>query len=289
MGERKNIKKSIKYKIFLNDIKKCERYIVNFLALGICVLIMNMYNNFLGYNVLFYEKEDIQSFNIEKISLVKIYNDAVYKNIEFEKLVAMYSKENNYFSENSYIVDYDSSKKNKILSNINFGIFSLNYENREVYNMLKVVNEEIENLPINSKYYKDVLILNSFDTSKEVYGTGIIDNSGSNENITVISATSGIVEEVGYKGDEGLSVIISSKSGTKYKYTNLKETYLEVGDNVEAKNIVGLMGSSKEINYGVVFERKKLNFYVIYESDIFVDNKYINSYPFLYINSISSD
>ncbi len=288
MGNRKNIKRIIKYKLFLKKIYSSEKYIVNFFAIAMFVFIFVLYKSFLSFDVYFYDVTDIQKLDIEKSALDSIYDDALNKNMEFEKLLAVYAKENNYFANNSYIEDYKYCIKNKFVSNLMFGFFSLEKENREVYNMFKNINQEIENLPVNNDNYKNMVIVNSFDPKKSEYGTLFIENFENNEDIEVVSATDGVVAKVGYNGDDGLSVLIKTQNENEYTYANLDESSLEVGDLVNAGDSVGYMGNSKQIKDGIVYERRKLTFYINYEREFFGEGSFVNAYPFLYINNIEN-
>ncbi len=282
ISRRKLIKKDIKKRLQRSKISSKQKYFVNIAVIVIIISFSVFIKGITGYNAKFYTEDDINNFNIDTKTIVKIQQDAIESNIEFEKLLVMYSEDNNYFSKGSYVIEYEKIKS-KLVENLKFRIFALNNEDREVYNMLKSFNSDIKSLPIKKDNYNDVVSINSFDASKNRYATIFIEKQNDVCKVDVVSITDGIVEKVIYDGENGLSVIIKSKSGNKYVYANLSETKVKVGGTISYGKVLGVMGSSKQVKDEISYERCKLKLYGIHTLN--GEEIYFNLYPLLVTKS----
>ncbi len=278
LNKRKLIRKNIKLKIFKSKITNREKYIVNIAVIIIVISIVMILRGVTSYSAKFYTKDDIANFNIDTKTIIKIKNIAKDKNVEFEKLLVMYSEDNNYFSTGSYVEEYKNSK-NKFIENLKFTFFILNKEDKEVYNMLRSFNGDIKCLPIKKKDYKDVTSINSFDTNKQNYGTIFIEKNNNICNIEVVSITDGVVESVQYDGENGLAITIKSDGGNKYVYANLSEAKVKVGSRLTSGKTIGVMGNSKQVKDEISFERCKLKLYAIHSFE--GEEMYFNIYSLL--------
>ncbi len=276
MNRRELIRKTIKLKLLKNKIEFFEKYFVNIFVIAIFIFIFCIYNIFTNTDIKFYTIQDIQKFNINIDALKNIKIKANNKNIEFEKLLATYAKDNNYFAKNAYIEDYKNIGENKFIENIKFGIYNLNKENQQVYKMIKTINSEVQSLPIEKADISNILAINSFDINRNNFGTLFLEKDNNFNNINIVSVTNGIVENARYNGDNGLEVIVKTDSGTKYIYANLKSTNVKTGDVINVGEQIGVMGNTRQFSDEVVFERAKLSFYILYNEEYF-----INPYPFL--------
>lgn len=280
LSKRKLIRKNIKLKLLKNRISSKEKDVVNIIIIVVVMCLILLIKGLTSYNARFYTKEDIAKFNIDTKTIVRIKNIAEENDIDFEKLLVMYSKDNNYFSKGSYIVEYEEPK-NRLIENLKFQIFAFNKENRYVYHMLKNFNSDIMCLPIKKENYKDVVSINSFDASKKSYGTIFIEKQNNVCNIDVVSITDGVVENVLYDGENGLSVTIKSLSGNKYVYANLSESKVKIGSTISYGRTIGVMGNSKQVKDEISYERCKLKLYGIHNTS--EGDKYFNIYPLLVI------
>ncbi len=277
-SKRKSIRKSVRLRLLKSRISSKEKDVVNVVIIVIIISLTVFVKSLTSYNAKFYTKEDIKNFDIDSRTIVKIKSVAEEENIEFEKLLAMYSKDNNYFSKGSYVVEYEESKS-KLIENLKFQIFAINKEDREVYKMLKSFNSDIMCLPIKKESYKDVVSINSFDANKKSFGTIFIEKQNNICNINIVSITDGVVENVMYDGENGLSVTIKSVNGNKYVYSNLSEAKVKVGNSVSYGKILGVMGNSKQVKDEMTYERCKLKLYAIHTTS--KGEMYFNIYPLL--------
>ncbi len=278
LNKRKLIRKNVKLKIFKSKITEKEKQVVNVAVILIIFAIALIFKGVTTYNAKFYNINDIANFNIDTKTIVNIKSVAKAEKIEFEKLLVMYSKDNNYFSKGSYVKEF-SMDKNKLLENIKFEFFTLSKEDNEVYKMVKSFNNDIKCLPIKKDNFKDVACINSFDTNNKNYSTIFIERDSNVCNIDVVSITDGNVESVLYNGENGLTVTIVSESGNKYIYANLNETKVKVGSSVKSGKVIGVMGNSKQVKDEISSERCKLKVFAIHNFN--GKELYFNIYPIL--------
>ncbi len=278
INKRKHIRKNIKRKLVKSKIASKEKSAVDIAIIVIVISLCILLKSITSYNAKFYTKDDIANFNIDIKTIVKIKKDAEDKNLKFEKLLVMYSKDNNYFAKGSYVKEYVNSK-NKLIENLKFGMFVLGEEDTVIYNMVKSFNSDIKCLPIKKENYKDVVGINSFDSFTKNYSTIFIEKDNNICNIDVVSITDGVVESVLYDGENGLTVTILSPSGNKYVYANLSEAKVRVGSSVKAEKTIGVMGNSKQVKDEISFERCKLKLYAIHTVD--GEEIYFNIYSLL--------
>ncbi len=290
MSRRRNIRKSIKLKILKTKLNTLEKIIVNILVIIIFIVIYSFYSNFSSFDLPFYGIGDVQSFNIDKSSLKEIYEVSNKKEIELEKLLVSYAKENNYFSENTFINRFKGLEKNRLLENLKFMYFSLDGENKQIYKMLKNINEDLKTLPFKNENLKNLKAINSFSLDKENLSIVFFEKKVTTEGVEVVSCTDGVVESVGYNGDKGLQVVVLTSNRNKFIYTSLSNVVPEVKKGVYIKNgdTIGFMGNTKQVSDKVVFERVKLNLYIVLNKEYFGEELFINPYPFMYLKALEN-
>ncbi len=288
MSRRKSIKNSVKLNMIKNRFSKIEQYIINSLVVFIFILFVVFYNNLNSLYVSFYSSEDIQGFNVDTVGLKYIYNTSLETNIELEKLLVMYARENNYFSEDTYVSEFDGDEKSRILENLKFTFFSLNSENKNVYNFLKSLNEDIQNLPFNTRDFESITAINCFSLTKGNYGTLFLEKEVNSKDIEVLSVTDGVVESVSYNGTNGLQVIVVTENKNRFVYANLSKVSSKIkkGEKIASGDTLGTMGNTEQLKDRVAFERSKLNIYIVLSDEYFGEKVYINPYPFLYLTAI---
>ncbi len=289
MSRRTYIRNYVKINRLKANFKKIEKYIVNLIVLIFFLFIFIFYNRIKDINVSVYGVADIQSFNIDTEGLKIIYDTSKNTNIELEKLLVMYAKSNNYFTENTYVNEFNWNNRNKFFENIKFTFFSLDSENKQVYEVLKSINEDIETMPFEAVDFSNITALNCFSLFKENYGTIFMEKEVSYNEIKVLTVTKGVVESVGYNGDNGLQVVINTDNDIRFVYGNLGKiaSRIKVGVNVKSGDVIGTMGNTEEVKDTVSFERSKLSLCIILDRKYFGEEAYINPYPFLYLEAIA--
>ncbi len=288
MSRRRYIKNFIRHKRLKDRLNKLEILVVNLIVISLFVLIFVFYNSFNSFYVSFYDYEDIQSFNIDTKCLKEVYETARREEINFEKLLVLYAKSNNYFAENTIVSEFNSADISRLSENIRFIYFYLNKENKQIYNAIKSVNEDIKTLPFNPADFENVMAVNCFSVIKENLGTMFLEKDVTDKRIAVLSITAGVVESLGYKGDNGLQVVIQTENNNKFVYTNLGdiEDSIKVGESVKSGDTLGTMGNTVQIKDKVAYERSKLGVYIILDQEYLGKETYFNPYPFLYLKSI---
>ncbi len=288
MGRRGNIKNSIEINRIKGKLNVIEIYIVNILVVVFFVIIIGFYNSLGEYKVSLYDYEDIQSFNIDTNGLKAVYETAQVQDIELEKLLVMYAKSNNYFSEDTFVSEFSFSETNPFAENLKFAYFTLNKENKQIYNTIKSINEDIKALPFKAGDFESVMAINCFSVIKENYSTMFLEKEVSTKTIAVLSITDGVVVNIGYKGDKGLQIVIKTENDNKFVYSNIGEinNKIEKGTRVKSGDTLGTMGNTEQIKDKVTYERAKLGVYIVLDEKYLGKESYLNPYPFLYLKAI---
>ncbi len=288
MSRRRYIKNFVKNKRIKDRLDTFEIIVVNLLVLSFFVIIFVFYNSIGSFYVSFYDNEDIQSFNIDTKGLKAVYETSLREDISLEKLLVAYAKSNNYFSEDTIVSEFESIEINSFLEKIRLAYFFLDKENKQIYKAIKSVNEDIKTLPFNQANFEDVLAINCFSVIKENLGTMFLEREVSTKTIEVISITEGVVESVGYKGDNGLQVVIQTENNNKFVYTNLGDisSNLKKGVSVKSGDTLGTMGNTAQIKEEIAYERSKLGVYIVLAKGYLGQETYLNPYPFLYLKAL---
>lgn len=293
--KRNLIKKAIRQKILIGKWNNVEKYIINIIVVAIFVVAFIFYNNLTSFKLTMYSVKDIQNFDISTDALKYIKNATTNNGVDTNKAIVMYARDNNYFAESSYIKDYDNVTSNKHIEKFKFNLFTLNKENKNVYNIVNSINNDVECLPFEKESYNLVRAVDSFNAYKNNYGTIFLEKTIGNEKVNVLSVSDGIVEKIAYNGDNGLQVTVKSLSGNRYIYANLSDVSVNQGSGIKSGEKLGSMGNTKQINDEVAFERAKLNFSIVVSDEMLCidDTKlcsklYVNPYPFLYLEAIGN-
>ncbi len=288
MSRRKYIKNSVKLNHIKRKFLKVEHYVVNFIVVLFFVVFFIIYNNLTNFYVYDYGIKDIQAFNIDIKGLKEIYETSKKADIEFEKLLVMYAKNNNYFTEETVAIEFNGIGKNRFKENLKFAFFALDSENKEVYNAICSLKDDIIALPFRETDFSSVMAINCFSIIKENYCTMFIEKEVATKDIYITSITDGVVENLGYNGGIGLQVVILSENNNKFIYGNLGEINenIKIGNMIKNGEILGKMGNTEQVKEKVDFKRSKLSLYIVLNKEFLGEEIFINPYPFLYLKSI---
>lgn len=169
--------------------------------------------------------------------------------------------------------------------NIRFSVQNTE-KNRIIKDTELFIREELRCFPIPIAYQDRLYFEDSYGAGRvngAHEGCDIMDRENKPGNIPIISATDGVVTNVGWLYLGGYRVGITSANGIYYYYAHL-DSYaagLNTGKQIKAGELLGFMGNTGEGEEGT---RGKFNTHLhfgIYGKDEEGNEKSVNPYPFL--------
>lgn len=162
-------------------------------------------------------------------------------------------------------------------------------KNMNQYNILikkkSLISEEVEYFPIPKKHLDEIHFTDTFGAKRANglhEGCDIFDVHNEDGRIPIISATDGVIENIGWLYLSGYRIGIRSLHDNYYFYAHLDSFYpnLYKGKKIKAGQLLGFMGSTGEGKEGTKSRfPTHLHFGIYYyEKNI---EKAVNSYPFL--------
>lgn len=154
----------------------------------------------------------------------------------------------------------------------------------------KVIKEQIlsdmQYFPIPAAYRLEVTYEDSFGASRvqgKHEGCDIMDTRNIEGRIPVVSATDGVVTNVGWLYLGGYRIGITAGSGIYYYYAHLSSyaNGIEAGRKVQAGELLGFMGSTGEGEEGTCGNFPVHLHFGIYCPSKNGEEKAVNSYPYL--------
>lgn len=153
-------------------------------------------------------------------------------------------------------------------------------------NTMKCITEDLKCFPIPIEYQKQIYFEDSYGVSREEMlheGCDIMDEDDKAGVIPIVSATDGVITNLGWLYLGGYRIGITSNNNIYYYYAHL-DSYargLAIGKEVKAGEFLGFMGNTGEGEEGT-----KGNFPVHLHFGIYIFSKNeneetVNPYPFL--------
>lgn len=212
---------------------------------------------------------DIRCVSEMKVSyntVNSLYQLSARFGLPFDELLGVYMVENRFFPER------DAGQTENALERlyiVNYNLIKSKYSEKKLapyIEIFKVLLNEIKYYPVkweDSGLYFDVtdeyyeyrspgeihgyMFGNGFSaTGEQHYGTDVFDRESTPGRLTVVSMTSGTLEEMGENGSYGKYTTVLTDSGTRYYYRNLDSFSdgLAAGMRVNAGQSLGKMGRS---------------------------------------------
>lgn len=155
-----------------------------------------------------------------------------------------------------------------------------------IQNMEQYIQTDLQQFPIPITYQKRLYFEDTYGAARENgshEGCDIIDQNNFPGEIPVVSATDGIVTNVGWLYLGGYRIGITSGNGIYYYYAHLDSyaTGIEIGKQVQAGQLIGFMGNSGEGEEGTKGKFVTHLHFGIYIKDEDGNEKSVNPYPFL--------
>lgn len=153
----------------------------------------------------------------------------------------------------------------------------------------KLISEDMKCFPIAMAYRDEIFYIDSFGASRSQgghEGCDIMDNQNEAGRIPIVSATDGVVTNIGWLYLGGWRIGITSENGFYYYYAHL-DSYsagLAVGKGIKAGELLGFMGNSGEGVEGTTGNFDVHLHFGIYKTDEKGQEEAVNSYPFLQKN-----
>lgn len=151
---------------------------------------------------------------------------------------------------------------------------------------LKYISEDMVCFPIPVAYRNQVYFEDTYGEKRGDFyheGCDIMDYENKEGLIPIVSATDGVITNIGWLYLGGYRIGITSKNGIYYYYAHLNSYAkgLSVGKEVKAGELLGFMGNTGEGEEGTT---GKFNVHLHFAIYIFLqgeNEKTVNPYPFL--------
>lgn len=158
--------------------------------------------------------------------------------------------------------------------------------NQTTMNTHNMITKDLECFPIAVNYMDDVHFEDTFDAYRENgghEGCDILYDENSSGVVPIISATDGVITNLGWLYLGGYRVGITSESGIYYYYAHF-DSYspgLYVGKQITAGEFLGFMGDTGEGEEGTKGKFPVHLHFGIYVKDKNGNEESVNPYPFL--------
>ncbi len=181
-------------------------------------------------------------------------------------------------SEACYIVFWDARIKDRMIEE---------HAKRRYYKKVeKIVYEDMKCFPIMQQYCNEITMEDDYGNDRKNgahEGCDLMYTKNESGVIPIVSATDGVIKNIGWLYLGGYRIGIVAESGVYYYYAHFDSYFpgLYIGKEVKAGEFLGFMGNSGEGEEGT-----KGNFPVhlhfgIYTEDENGNEKTLNPYPFL--------
>ncbi|MCR5702898.1 MAG: M23 family metallopeptidase [Lachnospiraceae bacterium] len=159
-------------------------------------------------------------------------------------------------------------------------------ENQRNASIDTMINDDMKYFPIPLSYYDEVTFEDTYGayrTNGGHEGCDILDNQNVAGRIPIISATSGVVTNIGWLYLGGYRIGITADDGMYYYYAHLQAYAgnIKAGDKVCAGQLLGFMGDSGEGEEGTTGKFPVHLHFGIYEKVTSDSEKSVNPYPYL--------
>lgn len=166
-------------------------------------------------------------------------------------------------------------------------ISSTNRENFfTVQNTERMIQKDLRCFPVPLAYRERLFFMDSYGAARGSgvhEGCDIMDSDNQPGEIPVISATDGVITNLGWLYLGGYRIGVTSENGIYYYYAHM-DSYaagLEAGKKVKAGEFLGFMGNSGEGEEGTKGKFDTHLHFGIYIKDTTGNEKTVNPYPFL--------
>ncbi|MCM1499709.1 MAG: M23 family metallopeptidase [Clostridium sp.] len=155
-----------------------------------------------------------------------------------------------------------------------------------ISNAEQAIRAELCRFPVPTGYRNRVTFTDSYGAARENgghEGCDIMDRDNRAGEIPVISATDGVVTNVGWLYLGGYRIGITSNSGIYYYYAHL-DSYaagMETGRKIQSGQLLGFMGNTGEGEEGTRGRFDTHLHFGIYIKDVKGNQQGVNPYPFL--------
>ncbi len=165
--------------------------------------------------------------------------------------------------------------------------FNLNEaNNRAIMKVHRMISKELECFPVAVHYMDNIYFEDTYNAERENgthEGCDILYNKNTSGVVPIISATDGIITNLGWLYLGGYRIGITSESGIYYYYAHFA-TYspgLYVGKQVNAGEFLGFMGDTGEGKEGTKGKFPVHLHFGVYVKDKNGNEEAVNPYPFL--------
>lgn len=219
----------------------------------------------------------ISTMDISGQGLYVIYNYCIKNDIDFSRYLS------GYMSYNDYNVD-------SVGSDLEAEYYQDGY-NEGIEQLYSMIFDDIECFPIETlegiddtryQYANSFLAPRSYGGDRQHLGVDIMDAENESGYFPIISMTDGVIENLGWLELGGYRVGIRSVGGSYFYYAHL-ERYAEgidIGDEIEAGQILGYMGSTGYGKEGTN-DQFAVHLHLGILLDIGKEEVWINPYPVL--------
>ncbi len=150
----------------------------------------------------------------------------------------------------------------------------------------KIVYEEMKCFPIMQQYCNEITMEDDYgnDRKNGVHeGCDLIYTKNESGVIPIVSATDGVIKNIGWLYLGGYRIGIVAESGVYYYYAHFDSYFpgLHVGKEVKAGEFLGFMGNTGEGEEGTKGKFPVHLHFGIYTEDENGNEKTLNPYPFL--------
>lgn len=169
-------------------------------------------------------------------------------------------------------------------------ILRISSTNREnfftVQNTERMIQKDLQCFPVPLAYRERLFFMDSYGATRGSgvhEGCDIMDSDNQPGEIPVISATDGVITNLGWLYLGGYRIGVTSENGIYYYYAHM-DSYaagLETGKKVKAGEFLGFMGNSGEGEEGTKGKFDTHLHFGIYIKDTTGNEKTVNPYPFL--------
>ena len=218
--------------------------------------------------------ENVAAFRIPHHAFTQLRELSAEYGVDFAQAVCMYSLENSFFPVKT------EAPTGVVTFMRNYNDIIKNYREKDIEPYLRLLDTllgEIKCFPIPLEYdpLGESYMFGDSWGAKSV-GVDIIDRENIRGRIPVVSMTSGIVSEAGWKEKTGFQVIIKTSKDTYYSYSNLEifADNIELGTAIQPGTLLGFMGA-------VGTTSVRLHLEISPHFSLVSKNFKINPYPFL--------
>ena len=169
--------------------------------------------------------------------------------------------------------------------NIRFSVKNTE-KNKILEDTMRIIGQELRCFPIPIAYQSRLYYIDSYGAGRENgmhEGCDIMDKDNKPGEIPIVSATDGVITNVGWLYLGGYRVGITSTNGIYYYYAHL-DSYaagINTGKQIKAGELLGFMGNTGEGEEGTSGKFDTHLHFGIYFKDEAGNEKSVNPYPFL--------